>query len=365
VALADTVTGQREMAQKAALPLAQHGEQDIETPGHGAAGPSITEVAMSHALSQATLGLDAEESGETDTRVDPTTDPVEHIVVDLRTVETADRLDRRIELILIREVPTVIDFEALEPITLPRPDGDSVLLDIDPWEMEPVSEPEAGPSLTESVSQAPIPLNGLATASRTERAVKRAIDITVALLAFLILSPFLILIAALVKTTSRGPVLYRSTRVGKDGMEFTFFKFRSMYNGAADDLSKLAARNEQSGPVFKMREDPRITPLGRCLRKASIDELPQLLHVLSGKMSLVGPRPALPGEVSQYDMRAIQRLAVKPGITCTWQVSGRSELDFDTWVNMDVEYIRGWTLLNDLRLLLQTVPAVLSGRGAY
>jgi lipopolysaccharide/colanic/teichoic acid biosynthesis glycosyltransferase len=175
----------------------------------------------------------------------------------------------------------------------------------------------------------------------------------------------MVLIAVLTKTTSRGPGLYRSKRVGRDGEEFTLYKFRSMYDGAADERTSLAKHNEQSGPVFKMRDDPRITPLGRLLRKVSADELPQLVNVLSGKMSLVGPRPALPEEVAQYGIRASQRLAVKPGITCIWQVSGRSTIDFDTWIEMDVEYIRSWTLFRDISLLIRTVPAVLSGRGAY
>jgi lipopolysaccharide/colanic/teichoic acid biosynthesis glycosyltransferase len=127
----------------------------------------------------------------------------------------------------------------------------------------------------------------------------------------------------------------------------------------------LVELNEATGPIFKVRDDPRMTKVGRVLRKLSIDEMPQLLHVLSGKMSLVGPRPPLPEEVVTYSEFEWQRLSVQPGITCIWQVSGRSDLDFDTWVQMDIQYIEEWTLSSDLRLLLRTVPAVLTGRGAY
>ncbi len=172
-------------------------------------------------------------------------------------------------------------------------------------------------------------------------------------------------IAVLVAVTTPGPVLYRSERVGKDGQVFSFLKFRSMFIDAPARLEELRDHNEQTGPVFKMENDPRITPIGKFLRRGSIDELPQLLHVLSGRMSIVGPRPALVAEVEQYSDVERQRLLVKPGITCIWQVSGRSTIDFDTWVAMDLEYIRCWSLAKDVSLMAQTVPAVLSGKGAY
>ena len=138
-----------------------------------------------------------------------------------------------------------------------------------------------------------------------------------------------------------------------------------MRSGADEELAALATANEADGPIFKIREDPRITSIGRLLRKLSIDELPQLVHVLAGQMSLVGPRPPLASEVEHYGEWESQRLMVKPGLTCIWQVSGRSDLDFDTWVEMDIEYIKTWSLINDLRLLALTVPAVALGRGAY
>ena len=146
---------------------------------------------------------------------------------------------------------------------------------------------------------------------------------------------------------------------------FRFRKFRSMRATADDEKVELAALNEKSGPIFKIREDPRMTSVGRWLRRTSLDELPQLFHVASGRMSLVGPRPHLPVEVAMYGSRASQRLSVKPGVTCIWQVSGRSDLDFDTWIDLDLEYIQRWSLWSDIKLLVLTVPAVLSGRGAY
>jgi lipopolysaccharide/colanic/teichoic acid biosynthesis glycosyltransferase len=206
---------------------------------------------------------------------------------------------------------------------------------------------------------------GLHAAARWQLAVKRAIDVIGASLALLLLSPVLIAAAIAVKLSSPGPVFYVSDRVGKDGHAFPFAKFRSMRSNAEYEKPQLVELNEASGPVFKVRDDPRITKAGRVLRKLSIDELPQLFHVLSGKMSLVGPRPPLPEEVVTYSELEWQRLLVKPGITCIWQVSGRSDLDFDTWVQMDIQYIEEWTVFGDLRLLGRTIPAVLTGRGAY
>ena len=206
---------------------------------------------------------------------------------------------------------------------------------------------------------------GLHAAARWQLAVKRTIDVIGASLALLLLSPVLIAAAIAVKLSSPGPVFYVSGRVGKDGHPFPFAKFRSMRCNAEYEKPHLVDLNEASGPVFKVRDDPRITKAGRVLRKLSIDELPQLFHVLSGKMSLVGPRPPLPEEVVTYSELEWQRLLVKPGITCIWQVSGRSDLDFDTWVQMDIQYIEEWTVFGDLRLLGRTIPAVLTGRGAY
>ncbi len=202
--------------------------------------------------------------------------------------------------------------------------------------------------------------------SRWQLACKRAIDVVGASLAIALLSPILILTALLVAATSRGPVIFRQMRVGQHGQEFSFMKFRSMYVDAESRKRELLDLNDhESGPIFKIRDDPRITPLGRIIRKYSIDELPQLFHVLSGKMSLVGPRPPLPDEVQLYGPRELTRLIVKPGITCIWQVSGRSEVGFEDWMEMDIEYIRNWSLGLDLKLMVRTIWVVLSARGAY
>jgi lipopolysaccharide/colanic/teichoic acid biosynthesis glycosyltransferase len=152
--------------------------------------------------------------------------------------------------------------------------------------------------------------------------------------------------------------------VGVYGREFNLYKFRSMYQDAEARLESLRARNEVSGPVFKMRDDPRVTRVGRFIRRASIDELPQFWNVLRGEMSVVGPRPPLPSEVKQYERWQLRRLSVKPGITCTWQVSGRSQISFEQWMELDLRYIDSWSLWQDVKILARTIPAVLTGRGA-
>jgi exopolysaccharide biosynthesis polyprenyl glycosylphosphotransferase len=195
-------------------------------------------------------------------------------------------------------------------------------------------------------------------------AVKRVIDLAFALLLFLITLPIQILAALAILLTSGTPVLFRQVRCGLNGRQFTLLKFRTMRPGAADRLSEISHLNEMTGPVFKVRRDPRSTPVGRVLRRLSIDELPQLWNVIVGNMSLVGPRPPLPAEVSRYQPWQRRRLSMKPGLTCLWQVSGRSEVDFDRWMELDLKYIDTWSPLLDLKILLKTVPAVLSGRGA-
>jgi exopolysaccharide biosynthesis polyprenyl glycosylphosphotransferase len=196
--------------------------------------------------------------------------------------------------------------------------------------------------------------------------VKRLLDVVGALLLLLLLSPLLLGIALAVKLDSPGPILFRQTRVGRYGVLFPMWKFRSMYIDAEERKRALLAQNEMAGGVlFKMKNDPRITRVGRFIRRASIDELPQLWNVLLGDMSLVGPRPALPSEVNQYSLAERRRLEVIPGITCIWQVSGRSDIPFEQQVHLDVQYIESQSIWLDLKLLLLTVPAVLLGRGAY
>jgi lipopolysaccharide/colanic/teichoic acid biosynthesis glycosyltransferase len=206
---------------------------------------------------------------------------------------------------------------------------------------------------------------GLTHAKAWERFVKRAIDVVGGVLLIVLLAPILVVTAIAIRVSSRGPMLFVQVRVGKGGRTFRMLKFRSMRRQAHDDRDHVIHLNEVSGPVFKIRDDPRLTRVGRLIRKLSIDELPQLMNVIAGQMSLVGPRPPLPEEYATYDPRARRRLSVRPGLTCIWQVSGRSDLDFRRWVDMDLEYIDTWSFGQDLKLLLLTIPAVLSGRGAY
>jgi exopolysaccharide biosynthesis polyprenyl glycosylphosphotransferase len=193
---------------------------------------------------------------------------------------------------------------------------------------------------------------------------KRAFDLVASAAALVVLSPLFLAIAAAVKLDSPGPVLFRQRRVGLAGRIFTVYKFRSMHHGAEALRPALEARNEMVGPVFKIRDDPRVTRVGRWLRRTSFDELPQFFNVLRGEMSVVGPRPPIPSEVRAYARWQRRRLSVKPGITCTWQVSGRNEVDFDRWMALDLDYIDHWSLWGDLRIVLKTIPAVLLGRGA-
>ena len=206
---------------------------------------------------------------------------------------------------------------------------------------------------------------GLVDAATWQLVAKRGMDIVMSVLAVVILTPLLLAVAILVATTSRGPIFYVQERVGRGGKPFRIVKFRSMYRDAHDRRGEHAGQNIHHGPIFKIRDDPRITPVGRAIRRLSIDELPQFFNVLVGSMSLVGPRPALPEEFLDYTDRERDRLLVKPGVTCIWQVSGRSDVDFDTWIDMDLEFIEEWSLRLDLKLLVKTVPAVITGRGAY
>lgn len=203
------------------------------------------------------------------------------------------------------------------------------------------------------------------TVTWTKR-IKRIFDFLAACILLLLGSPVFILTALFIYFEDPGPVFYSQTRVGKDGRHFRFFKFRSMVVGADRMKEDLAAANEsEDGVIFKMKDDPRITRTGRIIRKFSIDELPQLFNVLRGDMSLVGPRPALPKEVTLYSLEQRKRLHVLPGITCIWQVSGRSEIPFSGQVKLDLEYIKSTSLLKDIGILLRTIPAVLAGKGAY
>ncbi len=197
------------------------------------------------------------------------------------------------------------------------------------------------------------------------RVLKRLMDLAISVLALPVVIVAYAVIALLVKRDSPGPVLFRHARVGRGGKEFTCYKFRSMVADAEARLPELQAQNEVSGPVFKMRNDPRVTKAGRWLRQTSLDELPQVFNVIKGEMSLVGPRPPLPTEVAQYNRAQRRRLTIKPGITGPWQVAGRSTIGFEEWVRLDVYYIQNWSLLLDLTILFKTVWVVLRRQGAY
>ena len=191
-------------------------------------------------------------------------------------------------------------------------------------------------------------------------------DVVISLVVLVLLSPVLLVTALAVRLTSPGPVFYRQERLrNRSGATFCMLKFRSMIQNAEEFEKELAGENAyDAGPLFKMPKDPRVTPLGRIIRKCSIDELPQLWQVFIGLMSLVGPRP-IPNELGDFEDWQLRRFDVKPGLTCTWQVSGRSDIPFAEWMRMDVDYVENRGLLLDIKLLLQTIPAVLAGRGAY
>ena len=195
-------------------------------------------------------------------------------------------------------------------------------------------------------------------------AFKRVVDIAMSFLLLAVGLPVVLAIALIVKLTSGGNVLYRQVRCGLNGRRFTLYKFRTMVTGAEAKQEELLHLNEMNGPVFKLKRDPRVTWFGRFLRRFSLDELPQLWNVLRGDMSLVGPRPPIPDEVARYQRWQRRRLSMKPGLTCLWQVSGRNQIDFDRWMELDLQYIDSWSPWLDVKILLKTVPAVLSGRGA-
>ncbi len=183
---------------------------------------------------------------------------------------------------------------------------------------------------------------------------KRVIDIVCSLAGLLLLSPVLIIVSILIKLESYGPIIFSQDRIGYKGQKFKMYKFRSMVVNAEELKKKLAERNEMSGPMFKMKNDPRVTKVGKFIRKTSIDELPQLINILKGEMSLVGPRPSLPKEVKEFEPWMMERLEVKPGLTCYWQVSGRNDIDFEDWMKLDIKYVRERSFWLDMKLIFKT-----------
>jgi exopolysaccharide biosynthesis polyprenyl glycosylphosphotransferase len=205
---------------------------------------------------------------------------------------------------------------------------------------------------------------GVVHHSRSALFLKRVLDVVCASALLLLLSPVLAIAAIASKLDSAGPVLFRQKRCGLNGRIFDVLKLRSMHVDAEMRRAELVALNEMDGPVFKIRNDPRVTRVGRWLRRLSVDELPQLWNVVRGEMSLVGPRPPIPGEVDEYDVAQRRRLSMRPGITCLWQVEGRNTIGFTEWVQLDLDYIDRWSLLLDFTILLRTLPAVVKGTGA-
>lgn len=195
--------------------------------------------------------------------------------------------------------------------------------------------------------------------------IKRVIDVVCSFVGVLVLSPLFVVIAIIIKFTSKGPVFFSQKRVGRDGKEFKMYKFRSMVVNAEELKEKLAAQNEMSGPMFKMKDDPRVTKVGKFIRKTSIDELPQLWNILKGDMSLVGPRPSLPKEVAQFEDWMYKRLEVKPGLTCYWQVSGRNNIDFEDWMKLDIRYVEEKNLWIDIKLIFKTVFVLFGDKNAH
>src|SRR4029453_17724325 len=197
------------------------------------------------------------------------------------------------------------------------------------------------------------------------RGGKRVLDVALALLLAPLALPVMLVAAVAIKLDSPGPVFHRAIRVGRGGRKFTFLKLRSMQQDAEELRGLLLHLNEAQGPAFKLTNDPRVTRVGRILRKTSLDELPQLIPVVQGHMSLVGPRPPFPGEVERYEPWMLRRLSVRPGLTCLWQIRGRSDLSFEEWMRLHIEYVERYSLALDLQILVLTIPAVLSARGAY
>ena len=195
--------------------------------------------------------------------------------------------------------------------------------------------------------------------------MKRAFDVTICGLALLVFAPIMLVVALAIRLTSKGPIIFKQVRVGRGGRFFWCYKFRSMCVDAEEKKKLLLHLNEASGPVFKIKRDPRITKIGSLIRKTSLDELPQLINILKGDMSIVGPRPPIPSEVDKYTSYERGRLAVQPGLTCLWQIGGRSNVSFERWMELDLQYIETMTFRNDIRIVLRTVPAVLKGSGSY
>jgi lipopolysaccharide/colanic/teichoic acid biosynthesis glycosyltransferase len=283
----------------------------------------------------------------------------------LRSTDEVGWLDEARLCAVLPDTPTAGAWKVVEDVSLSLPAGVTpprCIVYSYPGDWEAQTEPAEKP-VEEPVSRPATALEGLLL--RPMPAWKRTLDVVGALAGLLLLAPLLAAIVIAIKLTSRGPILFRQRRSGRGGLPFTMYKFRTMVVGAEAQKAQLRVCSEQDGPAFKLKDDPRVTRLGRLLRQTSLDELPQLFNVLRGEMSLVGPRP-LPCDESQACVGwQRRRLDVTPGLTCIWQVRGRCRVSFADWVRMDVRYIRQRSLWQDLKLIVLTVPAVLLRRGAH
>jgi exopolysaccharide biosynthesis polyprenyl glycosylphosphotransferase len=257
-------------------------------------------------------------------------------------------------------------FWAVEPLDIPR--AWSVLktaekMGVRVFVMPSVYDPKVARIQPSFINGMPAMVYRSDPAGQLSLLAKSTMDRVGAVIGLLVFAPVMLVVTALVKCTSRGPILFRQVRSGRNGKQFELYKFRTMCTDAEVRKAELMDRNEMSGPVFKISRDPRVTTVGRILRKYSIDELPQFFNVLKGEMSIVGPRPPLPSEVSRYEPWQHRKLSVKPGLTCLWQVNGRNNIDFEEWMRLDLKYIDNWSIWLDLKIILKTVPAVMSGSG--
>lgn len=260
------------------------------------------------------------------------------------------------------------DLKMTPPIPIPISNAS-----LDSISIHPTDYPLSSEHLTRELAVYSVPLNtemrrlidSGSAATSVQRFFKRILDILGAIIALVLLSPVFLVLAAMVRIDSQGPVFFSQTRVGKNGRLFRFHKFRSMIPNAEALKPTLMNQNEVDGPAFKMKDDPRVTRFGKFIRKSSLDELPQLWNVLRGDMSLVGPRPALPSEVKEWESWQYQRLSVDQGCTCIWQVSGRSDTNFQQWMRMDLDYVQNWSIGLDIALIFRTILVMLTGRGAY
>jgi exopolysaccharide biosynthesis polyprenyl glycosylphosphotransferase len=275
----------------------------------------------------------------------------------------------------INDIPKIMEQEVVDEVIFAVPrnmlnDLEDIFLYCDEMGVKMRVALSFSPKMVSKVSLEELKGTPLLTFSATPRNefalfVKRLLDIFGSSLLLIVFSPIFFIIALLIKITSRGPVFFKHVRCGLNGRRFIMYKFRTMIEGAESMKTDLERMNELNGPVFKIKKDPRVTFIGRFLRRTSLDEFPQLINILKGEMSFVGPRPPLPEEVEKYERWQRRRLSMKPGLTSLWQISGRNEVDFEEWMRLDLRYIDEWSFLNDIKIILKTIPVVISGKGAF